>query len=176
MSRSSRRFAGVCTAFLPAVPAVLAALAAGALACGASPEGLRDQAKAALGSGDFAGAVAACDEALAMPEAERPMRWACERIRLEAWAREGQGGDVAANLERLAEGDFAAQVNAPLYITLASYARDAGDPQGAVEILAAGDRRYPDQSEAFASAIDELKSAPQVDDATVEKLKQLGYL
>jgi hypothetical protein len=65
-------------------------------------------------------------------------------------------------------------VKGPLYRSLADKARAAGDNPGAIEILAAGDKRYPDDP-SFRQAIDELK-AGAVSPDEVAKLKALGYL
>lgn len=148
-----------------------------ALACGPSPADYRNQAQSALDAGDYAQAVGTADEGLvaAAEAGDRKLVWALERIRLEALARQGEGEQVTAHLERVA-GEFAAQVNASLYLALAKYVKDAGSLDGALSILAAGDKRFPDQSSTFVAAIEEIKAAPAVDDATIERLKQLGYL
>ena len=65
--------------------------------------------------------------------------------------------------------------NATLYLAIASYVREAGDTSGAIDILVAGDKRFPEESEKFESQIRELQ-AGGLDPAELERLRSLGYL
>ena len=78
-------------------------------------------------------------------------------------------------LQRLSK-EYASQVNAKLYLSLGSYAKDAGDTNGAIELWAAGDKRVPEQSASFKEAIDALQNAGDLAPAELEKLKSLGYI
>lgn len=144
------------------------------VACGgASPDQKRAEAQAALDAGDAAKALQVADEALKSVGSDKAMAWRLESIRLEALAKSGKGTDVARELERLA-ADYAQQANAALYRSLADKAKAAGDTPGAIEILAAGDKRFP-QETTFKTAIEEIKNAGASPEE-VEKLKALGYL
>ena len=109
-----------------------------------------------------------------MPESEKRLTWSLERIRLEALARENQAAEARETLERLA-AEYPAQANASLYLAIASYLEDAGGASGAIDILVAGDERFPEESEKFEAQIRELQ-AGGLDPAEIERLRSLGYL
>ena len=117
------------------------------------------------------------DEGLAQDAVKRDAAtaWRLEQVRLEALARSGKGADVKKELDRLA-GTYAAQVNASLYRSLADKAKAAGDTAGAIDVLTAGDQRFPAEHASFVEAIEALKSSGSLDPAQVQKLKSLGYL
>ena len=147
------------------------------LACGASLADQEKAARAALDARDFAKARQLADAALASPDAAKdaPTAWRVEQIRLEALANDKQGKEVASTLERLA-GTYAAQVNAALYRSLADKLKVAGDTSGAIDVLSAGDKRFPADHQAFVDAIGALQAEGNLDPAEVERLKALGYL
>jgi hypothetical protein len=145
------------------------------IGCGPDVEQLKDEAQQALSVGDFSRAREISTRALEqLPESEKRLTWSLERIRLEALARDEQAGEVRVTLERLA-AEYPAQANATLYLAMASYVRDAGDTGGAVDILIAGDERFPEESEKFKAMIQELQ-AGGLDPAEIERLRSLGYL
>lgn len=143
-------------------------------ACGPKLEDHENQARAALNGKDWAGAIAAADLALAHPDADAAAKWRAEQIKLDAMASDGQGTEVLTSLERLG-ATYAAQVTPALYRALADKVKTAGDTMGAIDILAAGDRKFPAEHENFVKAIEDLK-AGGMDPAEIEKLKALGYL
>lgn len=143
-------------------------------ACGgASPDALRAEAQAALSAGDPAKALQLADQGLTVAKGDKAAAWQLEQLRLDALAQSKQGAQVVSELERLSK-DYAAQVTAPLYRSLADKAKAAGDTSGAIDILAAGDKRFPEDP-TFKAAIEELKGAG-MNPEEVEKLKALGYL
>ena len=145
------------------------------IGCGPDAEQLKEEAQQALSVGDFSQAREISARALEqLPESEKRLTWSLERIRLEALARDKQAGEVRESLERLA-AEYPAQANASLYLAMASYVRDAGDTGGAVDILIAGDKRFPEESEKFKAMIQELQ-AGGLDPAEIERLRSLGYL
>ncbi len=147
-------------------------------ACGGkSPADLTKEAQSALDAGDAAKAVTLVDAALAQDAVKKdaPSAWRLEQVKLDALAKTGKGADVLANLERLA-GTNPKQVNAALYRALADKVKAAEDTTGAIDILAAGDKRFPADHATFQEAIDALKSTGNLDPAEVERLKALGYL
>lgn len=150
------------------------AMAAWLVACGgASATDLQAQAVAALNGGDAAAALALAEQGLAVAGDDKAATWRLEAVRLDALAKQGKGKDVAAGLDRLAAADFAQQVTAALHVALADKATEAGDGEGAVHILAAGDKRYPDDA-----AIDQALAKAQQGGGDAEKsaLAALGYL
>jgi hypothetical protein len=66
-------------------------------------------------------------------------------------------------------------VNSSLYLAIASYLHEAGDASGAIDLLLAGDKRFPEESEKFKAQIEKLK-ASGLDPAEIDRLRSLGYL
>ena len=153
-------------------PAICLALLIG---CGADPEQLKNEAQQALSVGNFSQARDISTQALAQAAgSEKRLVWALERIRLEALARDNEGDETRESLERLA-AEYPAQANASLYLAMATYLRDAGGTHSAIDILVAGDERFPEESEKFKTMIQEME-AGGLDPAEIERLKSLGYL
>jgi hypothetical protein len=148
------------------------------VACGGrSAADYHRDARAALDAGDAAAALRVADEGLARDAVKRDAAgaWRLEQVRLEALAKSGKGGDVKRELERLA-GTYSGQVSASLYRSLADKTKDAGDTEGAIDVLTAGDKRFPAEHASFVEAIETLKSSGSLDPAQVQRLKSLGYL
>ena len=143
---------------------------------GKSAADYEKDARAALDAGDGPKAVAVVDEGIAKHVADNDAatKWRLESIRLDALAQAGKGSEVVATLERLA-GAYPTQVNAALYRSLANKVKAGGNPTGAIDVLAAGDKRFPAEHAAFVQAIDALK-AGALDPEQVDRLKKLGYL
>jgi hypothetical protein len=146
-------------------------------ACAGSGADSYDEARAALAAGKPGDALAAAETGLARGDTTRDpaLAWRLESVRLEALARSGKGAQVKVELERLASR-YGAQITASLYRSLADQAKDAGDVPGAIDLLTAGDQRFPAEHTSFVEAIDELKGAGNLDPAQVQRLKALGYL
>ena len=145
------------------------------IGCGPDAEQLKDEAQQSLSVGNFSQAREISTRALEqLPESEKRLTWSLERIHLEALARDNQAGEALETLERLAT-EYPGQANASLYLAIASYAKDAGDQSGAVDILIAGDKRFPEETEKFKAQIHELQ-AQGMDPAEIERLRSLGYL
>jgi hypothetical protein len=150
---------------------IAVAVCLGLLACGASPEQQLDQAREQLGSGAYAEAEATAAAGLAAG-AEGPIAWRLELVALEAEARGKKSEAVLARLERLA-GAWAKQVGGSLYVQTAGQLRDAGDPAGAIGVLDAGAKRFPQDAD-VAKAIAQAKTAGTA--AELEQLRSLGYI
>jgi hypothetical protein len=140
-------------------------------ACGADPEGRLEEARAHLSSGAWAEAAAAADEGLAAG-AEGATAWRLELVALEGEARGGRAAQALARLERLA-GAWAAQVTGALYVQTAGQVKEAGDASGAIGVLDAGARRFPDDAD-VARAIEQLGATGS--DEEIERLRSLGYV
>lgn len=145
-------------------------------ACNSSLADREKQARVALDTRDFAKARQIAEAALqdATPGKDAATSWRLEQIRLDALANQKQGPEVVASLDRLA-GPYGPQVTPALYRSLADRLKTAGDTTGAIDVLAAGDKRFPQEHEVFAKDIAGLKQG-SLDPAQVEKLKALGYL
>ena len=155
----------------------LTALLALLIACGGASLADREQeARDALTARDVAAGQQLAEAALADAAAasDAAASWRLEQIRVDALAAAGKGADAAKALEALAD-KYAAQVKPALYRAAADKAKSAGDTSGAIDILAAGDARFPAEHEQFLEAINELNNA-SLDPEEVEKLKALGYL
>ena len=145
------------------------------IGCGPDLEKQKNEAQQALSVGNFGQARELSSQAMEQaPAADKRLLWALERIRLEALARENQGEQALETLERLAT-EYPTQANASLYLAIASYLKDAGGTSGAIDILVAGDERFPEESEKFKTMMGELE-AGGLDPAEIERLKSLGYL
>ena len=145
------------------------------IGCGPDLEKQKNEAQQALNVGNFSQAREISSQALEQaPPADKRLVWALERIHLEALARENQGEQARETLERLAT-EYPTQANASLYLAIASYLKDAGGTSSAIDILVAGDERFPEESEKFKTMIGELE-AGGLDPAEIERLKSLGYL
>jgi len=146
------------------------------VACQGSLADREKEARTALDARDFPKARQISEAALVgvASGADAATAWRLEQIRLDALANDKQGAEVVASLERLA-GTYAPQVTPALYRSLADRLKAAGDTSGAIDVLAAGDKRFPQEHEVFAKDIEGLKQG-KLDPAQVERLKALGYL
>ena len=147
------------------------ALVALVLACGADPADQLEQARAHLAGGDYAAAAAAANQGLAAG-AQGPTAWRLELAALEGEARGGKAAEVLARLERLPEA-WSAQVSGSLYVQTAGQLKEAGDAAGAIGVLDAGARRFPEDAD-IARAIAQLKATGT--DAELDQLRSLGYV
>jgi hypothetical protein len=153
-------------------------LAAVAVGCGGRSAADYDrEARTALDAGNLPQAIKVVEEALAHDAVKQDAAaaWRLEQIRLEALAKSGKGAQVKSELDRLAT-TYPKQVSASLYRSLADKAKEAGDTAGAIDVLTAGDQRFPAEHASFVEAIDALKASGTLDPEQVQKLKALGYL
>jgi len=143
----------------------------GLVSCGSGPEDQLEKARAHLASGAYAEATAAADRGLETG-AEGATAWRLELAGLEGAARGGSTADVLARLDRLAEA-WSAQVTGTLYVQTAGQVKEGGDAGGAINVLDAGARRFPEDQD-IARAIAQLKQTGT--DAEIERLRSLGYV
>lgn len=147
------------------------------LACSGGSDDAEEKARVAMTEGQYGVAMDKAAQGLksARTAGDRAAIWRLELIVLESMARSGQGLGLVEELDRLSK-DYASQVNAKLYLSLGSYAKDAGDTNGAIELWATGDKRFPSDTESFKTAIESLQNAGDLAPAELEKLKSLGYI
>ncbi len=153
-------------------------LAALVVACGGKSAADYDrEARAALDAGDLPKAIKVVEEGLACDAVKQDAAaaWRLEQTRLEALAKNGKGAEVKSELDRLATA-YPKQVSASLYRSLADKAKEAGDTTGAIDVLTAGDQRFPAEHASFVEAINALKASGTLDPDQVQRLKALGYL
>jgi hypothetical protein len=139
--------------------------------CSAGPEAQLEKARERLAKGAYAEATAAASQGLA-GGAEGAVAWRLELAALEGEARGGKTADVLARLDRLAEA-WSAQVKGSLYVQTAGQVKEAGDAAGAISILDAGAKRFPEDPD-IARAIAQSKAAGTPEE--IERLRSLGYV
>lgn len=135
-------------------------------------------ARAALDARDWAKARNISEQALVGVTSgdDAAMAWRLEQIRLDALANDKQGQEIIVTLARLGMNQtYSPQITPALYRSLADKLKAAGDVNGAIDVLVAGDKKFPQEHEAFAKDIEGLKKG-NLDPAQVERLKALGYL
>jgi tetratricopeptide (TPR) repeat protein len=152
-------------------------------ACGgpADTQGLIDQAQTALTAREYTKAAGLAEKAAmaAKQEQNEPLGFRATGLHISALARDGQGPQATAALESAATA-FPARVDAKLYARTMSELQQAGNIDGALDVLEAGGKRFPDQKAAFddgaAKLAAMLKADAGSDPAAIERLKSLGYL
>lgn len=150
---------------------ILIASLLGPAACGGGAEDQLEKARQHLASGAYAEAADAANQGLAAG-AEGPVAWRLELAALEGEARSAKTAEVLVRLERLA-GAWPGQVTGSLYVQTAGQVKEAGDAEGAIGVLDAGARRYPEDAD-IAQAIERLKTTGSSDE--IERLRSLGYV
>ena len=143
----------------------------GLIACSGSPEAQLEEARRHLAAGAYAEAATTANAGLAAG-AEGTVAWRLELTALEGEARTVQTAAVLARLERLS-GSHAGQVTGPLYVQTAGQVKEAGDAEGAIGVLDAGAKRFPDDAD-ITQAIDRLKATGSSEE--IERLRSLGYV
>jgi hypothetical protein len=163
------------------LPALLLAAAVALTAC-AKPTLDEDIAdlRAKNAAGEYQTVVDQAPVVLQRAKAEgaEPFKqWSIEKARLEATAHLGQGAETVAALGQLSK-DYADNVTPELYSQMAGFVADSGDLLAAVDVLEAGRKCFPEMGDKFQPQIEYVKqkATETADDATIEKLKALGYL
>ena len=139
-------------------------------ACGAGPEQRLEEARDALARGAYPEAAAAAEKGLGA--ADGATAWRLELVALEAEARGGKTAEVLARLERLA-GAWSEQLTGSLYVQTAGQVKESGDVAGAISVLDAGAKRFPQDAD-IATAIAQAKASGTA--AELEALRSLGYV
>jgi hypothetical protein len=139
--------------------------------CGVGPEEQLEKARGHLAKGAYADAAAAATQGLAAG-AEGSTAWRLELAALEGEARGGKPAEVLARLDHLAAA-WSAQVTGSLYVQTAGQVKEAGDAGGAISVLDAGAKRFP-QDPDIAQAIAQSKATGTAEE--IERLRSLGYV
>jgi hypothetical protein len=141
------------------------------IGCRSGPESLLEAARGNLEAGDYAAAVDTATRGLAAG-AEGATAWRLELTALEGEARGGHTDAALARLERLA-GSWSDQIRASLYVQTASQLKEGGDAAGAISVLDAGNKRFPDDEDIVLAIMQARESGS---DAELERLRSLGYV
>ena len=160
------------------IPAVMAVCLLFSAACGGGSDPLAqaDAAQTSLSSGDYPDARAQAEAGLKTAgSTDKNLAWRLERIRVEAVAKQGDGNEVVASMERLAKS-FPAQCDAAFYSKVGGSLAQVGKGQSALDVAHAGQQRFPDRKTDFDALIAELKQSATGDPELTAKLKSLGYL
>jgi predicted Zn-dependent protease len=138
---------------------------------GTDADALLTAARGHLEAGDYTEATDAATRGLAAG-AEGATAWRLELVALEGEARGGRTDAALARLERVAEA-WPEQVRGALYVQTASQVKEGGDAAGAISVLDAGAKRFPDDED-IVLMIEEAKTSGG--DAELERLRSLGYV
>jgi hypothetical protein len=141
------------------------------VACGGGPEERLEEARGHLAAGEWAEAAAAASRGLEAGAAGATA-WRLELAALEGEARAGRTAEALARLERLAEA-WSAQVSGALYVQTAGQLKEGGDAAGAIGVLDAGAKRFPQDAD-ITRAIRQLQATGS--DEEIERLRSLGYV
>jgi hypothetical protein len=148
-------------------------------ACGgaADAQGLVDEAQAALTARDYDQAAVLAEKAAlaAGTEGNVNLKWRATGIKISALGRGGKGMEAASALEAAAM-EFSDKVDARFYAKTIGEVQTGGDIEGALAVLEAGSKRFPDKKAEFDGAAQKLKTAGAGDPEVLERLKALGYL
>ena len=129
-------------------------------------------ARSSLGSAAYADAITAADAGLSGSPSEQNT-WGLELVKLEAYARGGDGEAAKEQLSKLA-GKYPNQISATDYSGTAQQLQATGQGPPAIEVLDQGKQRYPDDEligRMIAESI-EVRNDP----AELEMLRSLGYI
>ena len=151
---------------------VLVALFTVLCACEKSSHDQLLEARTSLASASYADAIATAEAGL-QASPSKADAWGLELIKLEAYARGGNGDRAKQQLEKLA-GLYPKQLTSTDYSTTAQQLQTAEQGPDAIQVLDLGKKRYPSDAlieRMLADAVSE-DSSP----AELEMLRSLGYI
>jgi hypothetical protein len=158
----------------PGSAKVLAIVALVAVLCGCE-KGSHDllvDARSSLASASYDDAVAAADAGLAASPSKTDT-WGLELVKLEAYARGGNGESAKQQLIVLA-GKYSAQLTATDYSATAQQLQQADNGPAAIEVLDLGKKRFPDDPQIDKMNNDSVSAEASPEE--LEMLKSLGYI
>lgn len=129
-------------------------------------------ARGSLGSAAYADAIKAADAGLSGSPSKQDT-WGLELVKLEAYARGGDGEYAKEQLAMLSE-TYANQISPTDYSSTAQQLQTTGQGAAAIEVLDLGKQRYPSDEliERMISESIEVRNDP----AELEMLRSLGYI
>ncbi len=150
----------------------LAALFTFLCACEKTSHDQLMDARSSLASSSYTDAIAAAEAGL-QASPSKVDAWGLELIKLEAYARGGNGDSAKQQLVKLA-GLYPNQLSATDYSTTAQQLQAANQGPAAIEVLDVGKKRHPNDAlilRMIADAVSE-ESSPE----ELEMLRSLGYI
>jgi len=130
------------------------------------------EARSSLASASYAAAIAAAEAGLeASPS--KVDAWGLELVKLEAYARSGNGDSAKQQLVKLA-GLYPKQLTSTDYSTTAQQLQTADRGPAAIEVLDLGKKRYP--SDALIERMIAEAGSEESSPAELEMLRSLGYI
>jgi hypothetical protein len=153
---------------------VIAVMALVAILCACEKSGhdLLVEARNSLAGAAYDDAVTAADAGLAASPSKVDA-WGLELVKLEAYARGGNGESAKQQLIALA-GKYFTQLSATDYSGTAQQLQRADQGLAAIEVLDLGKKRFPDDAliaKMISDSVDAVASPEEL-----EMLKSLGYI
>ncbi len=150
----------------------LVALAIVVCACEKTSQEHLSEARDSLGGGSYDQAIAAVDAGL-QASPSKPDAWGLELVKLEAYARGGDGENAKQQLVKLA-GLYPKQLSPTDYSSTAQQLQAAEQGPAAIEVLDLGKKRHPDDELIDKMIADSVaaNSSPE----ELEMLRSLGYI
>jgi hypothetical protein len=141
-------------------------------ACQKSGHDLLVDARGSLASAAYDDALVAADAGLAASPSKIDA-WGLELVKLEAYARGGNGESTKRQLIALAER-YPTQLSATDYSSTAQQLQESGQGPAAIEVLDLGKKSFPNDA-IIAKMIDESVSSGSSPEE-LEMLRSLGYI
>ncbi len=141
-------------------------------ACQKTSQDHLDEAQSSLASSSYEQAIAAAEAGLRANPNERDA-WGLELVKLEAYARGGNGESAKQQLQNLV-GLYPGRLSPTDYSSTAQQLQAAGQGPAAIEVLDLGKKRYPNDElieKMIANSVN-AESSPE----ELEMLKSLGYI
>ncbi len=148
------------------------------MGCGKGSQEHLAEARQFLANSAYSDAIAASDAGL-QAEPDEVSAWGLELVKLEAFARGGQGEEAKDQLEHLAQA-YPKHLTAAEYSSAAHQLKAAGADQGAmaVTVLDMGINRFPEDP-LITQMLEDFKAAAASSDLSPDELKALqalGYI
>ncbi len=153
---------------------VLAAIALVALLCACQKSGREqlEEARSSLAEASYDEALAAAEAGLQASPSEVDA-WALELVKLESYARGGNGEGTKQQLEMLASS-YPEQLSPTDYSSSAQQLQTAGEGPAAIEVLDLGMNRHPGDELIDRMLTDAVSADPSPEE--LEMLRSLGYI
>ena len=151
---------------------VLAALVSLLCACEKSSHDQLLEARNSLANASYTDAIATAEAGL-QASPSKVDAWGLELVKLEAYARSGNGDGAKQQLVKLA-GLYPKQLTSTDYSTTAQQLQTAEQGPAAIEVLDLGKKRYP--SDALIERMITEAVSDESSPAELEMLRSLGYI
>jgi hypothetical protein len=145
------------------------------IGCGKGSQEYLAEARQSLANSAYSDAIAASDAGL-QAEPDEVSAWGLELVKLEAFARAGQGEEVVGQLEHLAQA-YATHLTGAEYSSAAHQLMAADQGPVAIQVLDMGAQRFPEDG-SINKMLEDFKAAAHSDVSPeeLEMLRKLGYI